>query len=212
MNTLKFLAPLLIAAATTLRAASHFQTLRVLEPVIDGAIPQGRLVLGSDGVCYGFATSGGQNHAGIIFRVNLDGTGYTILYNFEYGGAGSLLEGSDGALYGISVAGDIRDPSPVKALVFIHEHASTIEDAYFWISQPGDWTWGNFPATLHQNGDNLSFADGHVEHWKWVEPNTIKLSQRTDWFVGANTIRSDRDLMHLWQAIPNVAVVGRNQP
>jgi prepilin-type processing-associated H-X9-DG protein len=106
----------------------------------------------------------------------------------------------------------IQNPSPVKAFVFIHEHASTIEDAYFWVTQPGDWTWGNFPATLHQNGDNLSFADGHVEHWNWVEANTMKLSQRTDWFVSAPTIKNDRDLEHMWEAIPNVSVVGRNQP
>jgi prepilin-type N-terminal cleavage/methylation domain-containing protein/prepilin-type processing-associated H-X9-DG protein len=107
---------------------------------------------------------------------------------------------------------DIQTPPPVQAFVFIHEHASTIEDGYFWVTQPGDWQWGNFPATLHQNGDNLSFADGHAEHWTWVEPNTFKLSQRKDWFVQQATIKNDRDLQHVWSAIPNVAVVGRNQP
>jgi prepilin-type N-terminal cleavage/methylation domain-containing protein/prepilin-type processing-associated H-X9-DG protein len=106
----------------------------------------------------------------------------------------------------------IQNPSPVKAFVFIHEHAGTIEDAYFWVTQPGDWSWGNFPATLHQNGNNLSFADGHAEHWKWIESNTFKLSQRKDWFIDAPTIVNDRDLRHVWDAIPNVTMVGRNQP
>jgi prepilin-type N-terminal cleavage/methylation domain-containing protein/prepilin-type processing-associated H-X9-DG protein len=106
---------------------------------------------------------------------------------------------------------DIKNPPPVKAFVFIHEHAATIEDAYFWVTQPGDWAWGNFPATLHQNGDNLAFADGHAEHWTWVEPNTLKLSQRQDWFVNTPTITNDRDLRRLWGAIPNVSFVGHNQ-
>ena len=108
--------------------------------------------------------------------------------------------------YGFSFkkSSDIKNPPPTKTFVFIHEHAQTIEDAYFWVTQPGDWTWGNFPATLHGNGDNLSFADGHADHWKWVEPNTLKLSRRTDWFVGEPTIPNNRDLVHLWEAIPNI--------
>jgi prepilin-type processing-associated H-X9-DG protein len=26
------------------------------------------------------------------------------------------------------------------------------------------------PANRHNQGANLSFADGHVEHWKWKVP------------------------------------------
>jgi prepilin-type processing-associated H-X9-DG protein len=28
------------------------------------------------------------------------------------------------------------------------------------------------PSDRHGLGANLSFADGHVEHWKWVYPKT----------------------------------------
>jgi prepilin-type processing-associated H-X9-DG protein len=99
-------------------------------------------------------------------------------------------------------ASNIKNPS--KIFVFIHEHSGTIEDANFSTRQPGDWVWQNFPATLHQNGDNLSFADGHAEHWKWVEPNTLKLSRSKGWFVAAPAVKNDRDLSRMWTAIPNV--------
>lgn len=26
-----------------------------------------------------------------------------------------------------------------------------------------------------QNGANLSFADGHAEHWRWLEPQTLRV-------------------------------------
>jgi prepilin-type processing-associated H-X9-DG protein len=30
--------------------------------------------------------------------------------------------------------------------------------------------WWDMPANRHSRGANLSFADGHVEHWKWRVP------------------------------------------
>ncbi|MSU34257.1 MAG: hypothetical protein EXS36_03935 [Pedosphaera sp.] len=89
----------------------------------------------------------------------------------------------------------IRNPTSI--FVFVHEHAGTIAEANFATTQPGDWYWQNFPATLHKNGDNFSFADGHVDYWKWVEPNTLKLSQRKDWFIGSDAAKNDRDLQRM---------------
>ncbi len=70
---------------------------------------------------------------------------------------------------------DIQHPPPTRALVFIHEAYFTIDDGYFAV-QVEDHTWQNAPSILHMNGDNLSFADGHVEHWTWLEQNTLKLN------------------------------------
>jgi prepilin-type processing-associated H-X9-DG protein len=30
------------------------------------------------------------------------------------------------------------------------------------------------PSSRHDQGGNLSFADGHVEHWKWVVPKVYE--------------------------------------
>ncbi len=40
---------------------------------------------------------------------------------------------------------------------------------------PNNHTYG--PPVHHSDGTNLSFADGHVEHWKWSEPETVALGR-----------------------------------
>jgi prepilin-type N-terminal cleavage/methylation domain-containing protein/prepilin-type processing-associated H-X9-DG protein len=57
----------------------------------------------------------------------------------------------------------VKDPPPAKASVFIDEHAGSIENARFVITQPGVWSWVDHPASRHLNGGVLSFADGHAE-------------------------------------------------
>jgi uncharacterized repeat protein (TIGR03803 family) len=69
----------------------------------DGTSPEGGLVL-SGNVLYGTTAAGGANGAGMIFRVNTDGTDFTNLYNFTDGAdganpqAGLVLSGN--ILYG----------------------------------------------------------------------------------------------------------------
>lgn len=59
--------------------------------------------------------------------------------------------------------------------VFIEEHPVSLDDGVFIINGiptnhvgtgRGRW-WASFPGTLHQNAANLSFADGHVEPYRW---------------------------------------------
>ncbi|MSU34106.1 MAG: prepilin-type N-terminal cleavage/methylation domain-containing protein [Pedosphaera sp.] len=69
--------------------------------------------------------------------------------------------------------GDIAFPSPSQALVFIDESSKTLEDTYFAI-QVDNKVWQNDPSDRHGKGANLSFADGHSEIYKWVEPDTGK--------------------------------------
>ena len=67
---------------------------------------------------------------------------------------------------------DIRFPPPSKAFVFIDERDDSIDDGYFaiTISPP---SWQNVPASWHNRGDVLSFADAHAEHWRWLETTTV---------------------------------------
>lgn len=69
--------------------------------------------------------------------------------------------------------GDIVSPSPSGALVFLDESTKTLEDGYFAI-QVDNRVWQNDPSDRHNRGANLTFADGHSEIYKWLEPMTGK--------------------------------------
>jgi prepilin-type N-terminal cleavage/methylation domain-containing protein/prepilin-type processing-associated H-X9-DG protein len=73
--------------------------------------------------------------------------------------------------------GDIRDPAPSNLFVFIDVHEDSILDSLFGIPLPGspyDGFWFDLPANRHGQGANLSFADGHVERWRWRVPKTFR--------------------------------------
>jgi prepilin-type N-terminal cleavage/methylation domain-containing protein/prepilin-type processing-associated H-X9-DG protein len=65
---------------------------------------------------------------------------------------------------------DIRSPSPASLFVLIDTQEDDIWDATFGIFDPASYYadyWLDLPADRHNQGANLSFADGHVEHWHW---------------------------------------------
>jgi prepilin-type processing-associated H-X9-DG protein len=106
----------------------------------------------------------------------------------------------------------IRNPGPARALVFIDEHEKSIQQSAFginvldrlWLFGTNPWTWISFPATRHNNGCTMSFADGHAEAWRWLDPNTLRLSGLNNWLVlqpGAQR-NVDRDLSRMFQIVP----------
>ena len=67
---------------------------------------------------------------------------------------------------------------PSKYFVFIDENEDTILDAQFGNPPRGSpyfWpnVWWDLPADRHSQGANLSFTDGHVEHWRWAVPKVM---------------------------------------
>lgn len=70
-----------------------------------GKTPLGRLLL-LGGKLYGTTRSGGSLDRGVVFSINLDGTGYTVLKQLDATSgtlpSAGLTLGSDGALYGIT--------------------------------------------------------------------------------------------------------------
>jgi uncharacterized repeat protein (TIGR03803 family) len=90
---------------------SGFTILHIFNKSTDGTYPHDELIEGIDGYLYGMA-SGGVNGGGTIFKINPDDTNFTVLHNFNsssdgFGSypQGSLIEGSDGNLYGMTSAG-----------------------------------------------------------------------------------------------------------
>ena len=70
---------------------------------------------------------------------------------------------------------DVRGPPLSSLFVLIDESAETIQDANFGNPPVGIGyyqEWWDMPSDRHSQGANLSFADGHVEHWKWAVPKT----------------------------------------
>lgn len=66
---------------------------------------------------------------------------------------------------------------PSTAFVFIDENEDSILDAEFGnppIGSFDDGSWWDLPANRHDQGANLSFVDGHVEHWRWQVPKIFR--------------------------------------
>jgi prepilin-type processing-associated H-X9-DG protein/prepilin-type N-terminal cleavage/methylation domain-containing protein len=72
---------------------------------------------------------------------------------------------------------EIKNPTPTGLLVFIDTHEDEIMDTMFGIPiQVEPWyqgLWFDIPANRHNQGANFSFADGHVEHWRWKAPKIV---------------------------------------
>jgi prepilin-type processing-associated H-X9-DG protein/prepilin-type N-terminal cleavage/methylation domain-containing protein len=76
-----------------------------------------------------------------------------------------------------SVADHFRKSTEVRVttalFVFIDTNENTIWDSTFGvmpIDDPFSNYWLDVPADRHGQGANVSFADGHAEHWRWRAP------------------------------------------
>ena len=67
---------------------------------------------------------------------------------------------------------EIIRPSPSQAFVFLDEHPTTLDDGYFLVVF-NTIIWGNDPGIYHNGACGLSFADGHSEVRKWLDPDTL---------------------------------------
>ena len=81
------------------------------ESSVDGAMPSSSLVEGKDGALYGTTQSGGSSGgAGTVFKLNKDGSGYTVIYSLSPTNhigavpAAGLLQ-LDGTFYGTTLSG-----------------------------------------------------------------------------------------------------------
>ncbi len=96
-----------------------YTVLRYLKPA-DGVNPECDLIQATDGNFYGTCYKGGSNGVGTIFKITPAGI-YTVIRNLAYatdGGYpyGSLLQHSDGLLYGMMTAGGANGAGTVYKL------------------------------------------------------------------------------------------------
>ncbi len=62
---------------------------------------------------------------------------------------------------------------PSLTFIFVDENDSSINDGFFAISPSPSRIWNDLPSDRHNVGADLSFADGHCEHWKWQSPKVF---------------------------------------
>jgi prepilin-type processing-associated H-X9-DG protein len=90
-------------------------------------------------------------------------------------------------------AGDI--PNPIQPFVFVDEHPDSIDDGHFLVWPAPDERWVNLPADRHGQAGVLSFADGHVERWKWKAPKSFR--HKVNYWTIAQTPEDLADLRRL---------------
>ena len=73
---------------------------------------------------------------------------------------------------------DMTAPGPSQTWVLIDERMDSINDGFYVIWMPGypnlsSTQWVDMPAIYHNKASGLSFADGHAEIHKWLDPRTV---------------------------------------
>ncbi|MGH7972207.1 MAG: choice-of-anchor tandem repeat GloVer-containing protein, partial [Limisphaerales bacterium] len=103
---------------------NNYAVLRSFAAGQDGSQPVAGLARGTDGALYGTTRYGGSADSWFVFKLNGDGSGFTVLHVFSQltaDGAQSfapLLLGSDGALYGTTFYGGSYTTNGANGTVF----------------------------------------------------------------------------------------------
>jgi prepilin-type processing-associated H-X9-DG protein/prepilin-type N-terminal cleavage/methylation domain-containing protein len=95
---------------------------------------------------------------------------------------------------------DLLNPRPEKTFVFIEEHEESVWSSSFLVSPrsklaAASVSWLSTPADRHQQGCNITFADGHAEYWKWYSPKADDADQQASG-------REMRDIRRLQNVVP----------
>jgi uncharacterized repeat protein (TIGR03803 family) len=71
----------------------NYQKLLDFDGAAKGSNPTGNLLLASDGKLYGMTRDGGTGGLGVVFRINMDGSGFLKLFDFNGTASGSHPNG-----------------------------------------------------------------------------------------------------------------------
>jgi prepilin-type N-terminal cleavage/methylation domain-containing protein/prepilin-type processing-associated H-X9-DG protein len=93
-------------------------------------------------------------------------------------------------------------PPPEKVFVFIEEHEDSVWGGGFLVLPRERFTlnsgsWSSTPSDRHLQGCNLTFADGHLEYWKWLAPKKANLNNQL-----ISNPKELRDLHRLQDCVP----------
>jgi len=112
------------------------------------------------------------------FTIDINGAGYPLVRSVSMN---QRMNGGDYNSAPLSQYNNpdrlsaINNPGPSTAFVFVDERGDSINDGFFVIimtDTPSQDVIGNTPADYHNGCSSVSFADGHVESHKWLDPRT----------------------------------------
>jgi hypothetical protein len=150
----------------------------------DGIAPTSALIQGSDGTLY---ESTGLSGGGTVFKLNTDGSGFTVLYTFTVTAVpdglspcAALLQGKDGSFYGTTFEGGEMDDGIIFGLIaqipmlYINQSGGTVtvlwQDATGWslqqnnnLANTGGWSVNNsWTTSSGTNYLNLTSPAGNL--------------------------------------------------
>jgi prepilin-type N-terminal cleavage/methylation domain-containing protein/prepilin-type processing-associated H-X9-DG protein len=88
-------------------------------------------------------------------------------------------------------------PSPSDIFLFMDVHPNSVCWPYFGVRMIGD-SFFNFPGSSHKSAAVVSFADGHVETHRWLDPRTIAANS-TDYHRHDDASPGNKDLVWIRQ-------------
>jgi type II secretory pathway pseudopilin PulG len=98
---------------------------------------------------------------------------------------------------------------PARTFVFIDQHQDSIDDGFFDIAlspEPNELAWWALPANRHLGA--LTFADGHAELKKWVDPRTRKPEARIR--IWGDVSHGNKDI--LWLLVRSTQYINPAKP
>jgi prepilin-type N-terminal cleavage/methylation domain-containing protein/prepilin-type processing-associated H-X9-DG protein len=95
--------------------------------------------------------------------------------------------------------------SPVYMFVFLDEREDSINDGWFASNPDVLYQLVDYPASYHGNAGGLSFADGHSEIHKWIDPRTRPVLQQGQLLKLDVNLPGDKDVLWLAQRAAGAA-------
>jgi|ERR1041385_1329052 prepilin-type N-terminal cleavage/methylation domain-containing protein/prepilin-type processing-associated H-X9-DG protein len=94
--------------------------------------------------------------------------------------------------------------SPAMMFVFLDEREDGINDGWFASDPDTLWQIIDYPASYHNRAAGFSFADGHSEIHKWLDPRTMPPIREGQGLPLNVNISNDRDVLWLTQRAAGV--------
>ncbi|MCP5519742.1 MAG: type II secretion system protein [Verrucomicrobiales bacterium] len=101
---------------------------------------------------------------------------------------------------------DFVDPGPSMTWVLIDEHPDSINDGFFCIDMkgypnPASTALPDVPSSTHNKACGMSFADGHSEIKKWLDPRTAPpvTYSASNPGMGSAVQPNNPDVVWLWE-------------